>query len=70
MLHSCTFAATQKLELKDSEKLPPWARNEKERELAMNAAKSDFPIPFGLSLVLSALVAIAAVGAVFVWVDK
>ncbi|MEW5304177.1 MAG: hypothetical protein WDW36_006808 [Sanguina aurantia] len=61
---------TSKLELKDSEKLPPWARNEKERELAMNAAKSDFPIPFGLSLLLSAFVAIAAVGAVFVWVDK
>lgn len=45
------------LSLQEQEELPPWARKEKERELA--ALEKD--LPFGVYLLGSAIVAIAAV---------
>ena len=44
--------------VKEEDELPPWARKEKERELA-SLEKKD--LPFGVFLLGSAIVAIAAV---------
>lgn len=44
--------------MQDEEELPPWARKEKERELASLEGKD---LPFGVWLLGSAIVAIAAV---------
>ncbi len=44
--------------MKEEDELPPWARKEKERELASMEKKD---LPFGVFLLGSAIVAIAAV---------
>ncbi len=44
--------------MKEEDELPPWARKEKERELASMEKKD---LPFGVFLLGSAVVAIAAV---------
>ncbi len=44
--------------VKEEDELPPWARKEKERELASMEEKD---LPFGVFLLGSAIVAIAAV---------
>lgn len=47
---------------------PIWVRRERERELAKQEGKKD--LPFGLYLLLSSIVAIAAVGSIFEFANK
>lgn len=46
--------------------MPIWVRREKERELQ---AKEDKGVPWGLYLLASVLIAIAAIGCIFEYID-
>lgn len=52
-----------------SEEEPIWVRREREREM-MKASGQDKELPFGVYLLLSAIVAIAAVGSIFEYANK
>lgn len=49
---------------------PVWVRREKMRELQKSEATGMFELPFFVSLPLSAVIAIAAVGSVFEFINK
>ncbi|GLJ43359.1 hypothetical protein SUGI_0900760 [Cryptomeria japonica] len=51
----------------DSGETPPWARNEFQKD---NEAEKPFQIPFYVYLLSSAIVAIAAVGSIFEYVNQ
>jgi len=55
----------------DSEEEEPiWARREKLRELQEEEASGKFELPFYVSLLLSGIIAIAAVGSVFEYINR
>ena len=50
----------------DDEDLPPWVRREREKKIAEQTGD----LPFGLYLLFSSLVAIAAIGSIFEFANK
>ena len=53
----------------EADEEPIWVRREREREM-MKASGQDKELPFGVYLLLSAIVAIAAVGSIFEYANK
>ena len=58
--------ANPDLETKVDEDLPPWVKREREKKIAEQTGE----LPFGLYLLLSSMVAIAAIGSIFELANK
>lgn len=55
------------VEIEEEEDIPPWERRERERKM-MEGEPTD--LPFGVYLLFSSMVAIAAVGSIFEYVNQ